>query len=408
MAPTNGKIQDYFQRVPSSSKPATEKAVTGVPLEPQKGSYQAGQLVIRSSDDEETDSDSSLEDLADMLKFQNATQRPISTAANSSRTPKTSRLRDRGKPTRGPGPASPGEVKPKLMFNMKMLVDQAKKSEATEASALRLQALLDNTAGSAQDPQTRSPGADQNEILESVVAEQEGASVEQVLRAVKRTEAIHVNKKWDFFEALKPDNPTVRNFPYDDTVKSWKVELANPELREHLVLSGFARDMVALGDSLPDELFLWILDEICLGSRDEFYEAYVKILLASPRQIRQTICPETIVYLFRKLGAKEEALDVSRKAKSIAGDHAKSEGQDWTVVRNVIIFIGRISEYLTVSTCSSALCILARLCIDDVVSENVGLLAATQETIEKICRSIGTEHWQKIVRAEAIKFHSPC
>jgi hypothetical protein len=406
MAPTNGKIQDYFQRVPSSSKPTTEKVVTKVPLEPKKGSHQAGQQIIRSSDDEETDSDSSLEDLADMLKFQSATQRPTSTAANGSETSKISRLRNRGKPVRGS--ASPGAVKPKLMFDMKMLVDQAKKSEATEASALRLQALLDETAGSAQDPQTRSPGVNQNEILESVVAEQEGCSVEQVLRAVKRTEAIHANKRWEFFEATKPDTLTVRHFPYDDTVEGWKVDLADPDLREQLVLSGFVRDMVALGDHLPDELFLWILDEICLGSREDFRDAYAKILLASPKQIRQTVRPEIIVHLFQKLGAKGEATDINRKVKSIAGDHAKSEGQDWAVVRNVVIFIGRISEYLSVSTCSSTLCILARLCIDDVVSENIGLLAAAQETIEKISRGIRDEHWQKIVRAEAIKSHSPC
>jgi len=156
--------------------------------------------------------------------------------------------------------------------------------------------------------------------------------------------------------------------------------------------------MVVLEDTLPDELFMWMLDEICIEPREDLRDAYSRILLASTEQAQRLIRPEKIMRIFRRLGAKEAAIDVHKKIKAVPADSSKPHNRDWVLLRDIIAFIGGVSEHLEVVTSSYALCILGKMCVDDIVLENVCLLAAIRKAIEQICKSTENTYWERRVR----------
>jgi hypothetical protein len=385
MASANRKIHEFFK----PKQQSTENAPGDPP----------NRLVIKSSDDEESHSDTSLEDLADLLQFKGP--KIALYQGNSSPKPsKATRSRDGRKyPT---SPASPIVAKPKYQFDLKKLVSQAEIANATEESAIRVKAILDGDPLAASTPPCCNPPDAHSEIVGSLAADGDNLKMEKVLQAVKRTEATHTESRWCFFKLSEEKGLVVSSLSTSKVVGEWQGSLTDPQLREQLVLSGFARDMILLKDSLPDEYFLWILDEICVEKRTDLQEAYCNMLTASEEQIPRLVHPETIAHIFRKLGAKESSVDLHHKIRPLLGAPSGYEGQDWATLKIVITFMGSLSKHLSEATRSYTLSILARLCADSVVLENIGLLAAIQRAIEQVSQNITSMFWTNSVRRKCL------
>lgn len=349
--------------------------------------------VINASDEEDTGSESSVEDIYVALQHQS---RPkySNPAANGFKSPENSRARNKRKRVF----VQPSPSKPKYKFDMKTLIEQSEKHKATEASTLSMKTLLEDAADI--DSQGNSPEAARDSILQSVLAEKEkdGANPGKFLLAVKRTEAIQTENVWYFFDSVRDNPHTARPLPACTVTNGWKAMLAHLHSREQFLLSGFAQDMVTLGDTLDEDLFRWMLDEICFEHRDDLREAYCKVLAATDEQVGQFMSHEVITSIFQKLGAKKAAFDIDEEVKLIAKDQSPYEGHDWTTLRAVIAFIDRISKHLSIETSSYIMCVLTRLCIDSVVVEDISLLAAVQKTMGQVCSNIKDTHWETIVR----------
>jgi hypothetical protein len=393
MASGNRKIQEFF-KPKAPANPAASLPSTGhVPEVP------TSQLIIKSSEDEESNSDTSLEDLADLLQFKSS--KCASYQGNNGPKPsKATRSKDGRKYPAYP--ASPVAAKPKYQFDLKKLVGQAEIANATEESAIRVKAMLDGNPPMASTPPGCNRPDTHSETLGSFAAEEEGAKMEKVLQAVKRTEATHAEKRWYFFDSCEEKKFAVSLFSASKTVGGWQGNIVDPQLREQLILSGFARDMITLKDALPDEFFLWILGEICIERRTDLREAYCNTLAASEEQIPRLIHPETIAHIFRKLGAKETSVDLNQKILLVPEDVSACKGHDYQILRTVIVFIGNISRHLSEVTRSYTISILARLCADGVVLENIGLLAAIRRAIEQVSQSITGMFWIDSVRGKCL------
>ena len=83
-------------------------------------------------------------------------------------------------------------------------------------------------------------------------------------RAVMRTEATLPEYRWYFFDTQSKPKPERAPFPDIFISEEWRADLQDPQLRYHSFVSGFAEDMVCFGKNLPDEIFMWMVDEICL------------------------------------------------------------------------------------------------------------------------------------------------
>ena len=178
-----------------------------------------GKVVIRNSDDDDSDSDASLDDIDDML----APRKPASessplTDSDSAYPPpsRESNRTDQGmkrRATRNTVAASALRVPPtlpvapKYKFSLSSLAAQTKKDKATEVCASKARILLDSFEQQECGRERVLDGKEQVDensnaaLIASIMKGQsDGQSVERLVTAIQRTEALHRERYWAFFD----------------------------------------------------------------------------------------------------------------------------------------------------------------------------------------------------------------
>ena len=382
----------------SSSPHNTPKAATVqpafVPRSPDR--------VIAGSDDDDSDSDSSLEDLSTLLQSKSSEHRPKPTTNGyTTLTPVASKAKRKTFDFH----SSPLTVQPKYKFDLKSLISHAEKDEATEASSKRVKAMMEPKDGIEQSnmmPRDDGVGGAKfvhGDLLESVVTDKEDGGMQMVTRALMRTEATLAEKRWYFFDTRsKPTNPKRQAFPKASIPDNWKKDLVDPQLRYHTFVSGFAENMVAYGRVLPDELFLWMLDEICFESQDVLRTSYCNVLKESSEQVCRLIVPDLISRKLQGLGGSSVAVDITQKIVPISALIDPYAKRDWTKLQSTVKLFGQFAKSLQQKSRTHIICMLLRMSVDQVVLENIDLLDLVQETIYRLCRSTSGDSWESSVR----------
>ncbi|KAJ5249227.1 hypothetical protein N7468_000678 [Penicillium chermesinum] len=149
-------------------------------------------------------------------------------------------------------------------------------------------------------------------ILASVLGgDDEGPSVERILNAVRRTEALDVTKTWRFLDHAQTPGQT-NEFPTNSfPPHSHLAALRDFESRSRMLQSGVL-EFAAKLQRLPDEFLLWLFCSVSLERREDLRSAYCRIFSHTSRErVMTLIRPHHIDELFQNLGAKPEALDPS-------------------------------------------------------------------------------------------------
>lgn len=358
--------------------------------------------IVRSSDSEDnSDSDSSLEDLSTIIGAKNSAQQASPPTTIDKAAPSTPTAQ-RTKKEPYNFLKSPLMVQPKYKFDLKSLVKEAEHDVATEASSKRVKAMMappeerDAEIGNHLDSSKLTHGA----LLESVVAGKEDGGMQKVQRALMRTEATSVNKCWHFFDTQKSSKPARRPFPSKAVPQDWKTELSKPDMRNQSFVSGFAEDMVSFGKLLPDEIFLWILDEACHESDGVLRTSYFNTLGESTQQIKELISPKLIEQSFQKIGGTSTATTLTAKIKPDAVPVADYFlDHDWAPLRFLIRFYQHAADSLEKESRRYLICLLLRMSADQIVDKNVDVLDLLQATIRRLCKYIrGEDEWESYVR----------
>lgn len=331
------------------------------------------------SDSASDTSESSLEDLADLLQARKPNQ-PLPPAPKHS-----NRLNLKTSPLRAP----------RYKFNIKDLIEQKVAAEAMNASIERIQALVKEDLDSAH----LLPSHDK--MLESVMTRGDGPAADKVMRAIKRTEATHSTQQWLFFATDLPqkqsdrtDSVTIRqdSFPLSKAIGVHKILRDRPS-REHAILSGLTKELVLLGNSLADEVFLWIFREAYTASRQDLRLSYGSLVTACPRQLRRIIMVCHIDEVFRTLGGKEEAIDITQKLNSSMSVAPSYDGHRWGLLQDVIDMFGGLSGNANDEAKTQCFLLLTRLCADATVLLKTYILASIRNSMEQISRSFSEESW---------------
>ncbi|KAI9056143.1 hypothetical protein LZ554_001071 [Drepanopeziza brunnea f. sp. 'monogermtubi'] len=321
--------------------------------------------IINDSDDQ--DSDSSLEDLSTLLaaRRSSSASRP-KTSGDRAKTPPRHQTRT------NKFPVSPLTVLPKYKFDLKALIAHKESDDAAEASSKRFKAMLETK----HDEDVAMDGdatANHNALLESFVADGEEGHADKVNRALRRTEATVADPRWYFFETqAELGKPKRKPFPVASIPESWKSVLMDPEARHQTFLSGFAEDMVSLGQQLPDELFLWMLDEVSIESNAPLRTSYLN--------------------LFRQCGtARTTSLkEAIRPVQRLADPYPS---RDWAKLLSVIKFLGQAAEILNQSSRTYAISMLLRMSVDKMVFENTDIHDSMQQSMARLCYHIPDDIW---------------
>ncbi|KAK2626660.1 hypothetical protein QTJ16_003835 [Diplocarpon rosae] len=363
---------------------------------PRPSSWGKGlsERVIQNSDDEE-DSDSSLEDLSTLLAARSScgASRPR-TSGDSAKIPRYhTRTKNLGKPARA--------ASPKYKFDLKDLIAHKKNDEAAEASSKRFKAMqeLEEDGDVMIDGEAGNPlWSDHSALLDAVVADREEGAASKVKRALRRTEATVSDPRWYFFDTeaglAKPER---KPFPVAAVPESWKSVLEEPRMREQAFLFGFAEDMVAMGQGLPDELYLWMLDEVPVESSDPLRTAYLNIFRQCREQTSRLITPLAIQKIFRSLGGTVKGTILTERVRTVQRLTDPYPNRDWTKLHSIIKWFRHIAKILDSGSRTYIINLLLRMSVDKVVSSNGDIHDSVQQAISLLCLHIPDEDWDSFV-----------
>ena len=287
----------------------------------------SGEMVVENTDSEDGDSDSSLEDIDEMM----ATRRAASALA-SFQKPSSAQTPDKSTsplPTRSQNAAHRKNIqtisKPESQriykFSLSSLVNQFDKDTATKQRIEKANSALEaEDLEARKDAQAREKAKTATEPEDGTIDEAYFASVvddneaeehpQRVIAAMRRTEALQQDLTWHFFND-NPESIAKRDpFPLEALPEiGWMTALKGPWERQQACLTGFVSDMTRIQE-LPFEIISWMLDETIFEPRDDLAYAYMNILERCPQSLKQSVTIHRLDAILNKLGGKKRAVMV--------------------------------------------------------------------------------------------------
>jgi hypothetical protein len=355
------------EQPPHQPEPADAQSVTG----------KTEMATSRQTFGDSSDSDS---DLPDLFTGPTTPQKP---------TRSTRKLRDTSSATKSRAPpyGSPLTFQPKhkYKFSITSLVSQSQRHEATEASAQRAKTILDEP-GNGEEVEKKG---DKEALLESVIADKDVESADKILQAVARTEATATEKKWYFFD---PDSKTPTHKPTETPANISKIfrkwNQGDKIDRDSTAVSGALSNVTRTQEELSEKEFLWILEMSCIQPDTNLEESYFDALLAAPEAIHKYFRPKTVKGVFDLLGALPQATDWKANVEAIGVYKKAYKGRDWDTLQRYIHFLGDAAKFAMPVTCGYTISLLARLCADSLVEENITILSTVRYAVEELCEAI--------------------
>lgn len=326
--------------------------------------------------------------------------------------------------------SSPLSIRKKHKYDLAALARYNERDEEKKASELRLKQLEERSEKEArelereaalhaaiEDGVVESDGEDVDEekagrelkrrLLASVKAEadaaeedEEGRGKMRIMRALERAADASTGKKaFYFFEQAETDTKSLvvgNAFPVSQAKGPWKI-LADKQDRARHFQSGLPFDIQRMFGNMPDEIFLWILDELCQERRRDLAAEYVKLLRLCDDQAQGLITPALLQRLFKSLGGSNEACNLSL-AISLT-DEVKDPYRDreWTCLENFLGLLGCIAHSLGSNSRTVAMQMLLRLGMDNIAVENFGLAQEWRWTVDLLARCVPGREWNSFV-----------
>ncbi|KAM0260629.1 hypothetical protein ACHAQJ_002692 [Trichoderma viride] len=391
----NKSILSYFQPssppMPSSQHSTLSFRDTSPPAPSSPLSYKATPVAKKSapveigaSDDEGSGddfSDDSLEDLSALLGRGRPNPAP-SAIHTSFDTPKAKRT--------ATGPfLSPLTIKPKHKFDIKALAKDARRDNAINASSMRAKASADAAA----EPSSPPRGEAFDLAFTDIVKEKSGQDAHKVLRAVQRAEPIQSQTRYCFFakdyRAL-PSSPV----PKLPRGSPWTLlTQGNQAARERNLTSGVPQSILAKKGGLPDSLFEWILDELCIQKSSLVRREYCNIIYSCPDQVERLLTLERLEELFLRLGATDEIRCRDSEIALSKPNHELYQDRDWSCLESFLELLHKVSGHLSVVSAIYASHTLLRMSMDKVLIYNIDLLTVYEKAIGSLTNTIPSSSW---------------
>ncbi|RAK96704.1 uncharacterized protein BO80DRAFT_416212 [Aspergillus ibericus CBS 121593] len=352
-----------------------------------------GKEVIISSDGEDTDSISSFESPDDIFM---SIAKPTASVGSSELAKPGMSLGDRDAKSdkRSGFPVSA----PKYKYTLDSLVVQAVDDNETEAGIAKLRAAFEKEnlrMNEKQNATVHGSSLPSTRLNEGVLASALGAQddelgLRRLLDAVRRTEALDLEKSWQFF-VYKSELPPALEFP-GDCIKpeSYMAGLRERHSRERAFHSGIV-DFALSRSFLPDVLISWIFQAVPSEPQDSIRQAYCRAFKhANAERIKTLIRPNDISRLFEQLGASPKALAVSETIfpdAHVTTHDVKTDSPREGALLSVFDLLCGAAELFADDTRERALNLLFRLTLDVSLTRNALICSELERTIVTMLES---------------------
>ncbi|KAJ5166121.1 uncharacterized protein N7482_004902 [Penicillium canariense] len=350
------------------------------------GSFNASQRIVKdgkevviSSDGEDTDSVASLEDPDALF------------------APKT-----KPKPKNAGGPAAKAYQPDKALLaklsapkkykhTIESLVHDAVDDNEMEANVAKARAAF---VQSQQNGDQSGMGGSKKGLNEGMLVSafgddgDEGPSLRRLMEAVRRTEALEQDRAWRFFDQsqMTPATPDflIELFPASSPLAG----LREPNSRVRVFQSGVLEYAASL-QRLPDEFLVWLFRSVPLEPREELRKAYCRIFTQAPKaQVESLIHPDDIDCLFRQLGAKSQAMNLSELIVADSPERSSNVPhlKDRMMLISVLTLIGdtAAANLFSDKTQEHAVHILLRMALDTSLTADDVIRSELQGTLTSL------------------------
>lgn len=357
-----------------------------------------GETMIRNSDDE---SDDSLEDLDDLFKVsRNAGKSPPHSGPLTPHHEEVG-MKTRRKIAKATPPceaSAPQSIAPrKFKYSLEMLAKQRKKDQKAKEDTARAQELYESIEQRTASDKSKKRVLNAD-FIESVMKDHgDDDNIGRLKTAIQRTEALEQGKLWSFFDQdAEVTSSQLTDFPAVEDERLGRLFGQNLS-RQQTFLSGYAGEY-ATKVGLPDEIMLWIMDAVCVESRDDLRYSYISTLSIAGRYLTPLLTPKYISNLFRKLGATAAAADI----QSTAVPHiVLSRTVDTTERPNllsILIVLESVAGDLTADSRIHLLNTLCRLALDHSIAKDCQTISALEDAIASLIGSIPDDSLKREVR----------
>lgn len=378
-----------------------------------------GEVIIKNSD-EESHSDTSLEDLDNLLGSRKPSERESLTYPK----PELSRLSSRSKKDgdymntrrRTRESAHTDEAFPlrpdlpvqrkKYRFSLESLAKERKQEEAFKENIAQANTMAKSLVQKRKRidengrlrTETVGLGAD---IIDTIMKDHgDDGDIGRLKTAIQRTEALHLSKSWSFFDSHSEVSLSEQEkFP---SIGDGRIErlFGGTSSRQQAFLSGYIGEY-ALKETLPDDVLLWIMDAICVEPRDDLRYSYIATLTNAEKQFTSLLSPNLIDVLFRKLGAHAPALDHERPIVPYAVLSQGNVSFDRPGLLSLLGLIRGVARGMASESRIHMIRVLCRLAIDQSIVNSWHAMNAIENLFASLSEAVPNEDSELEVQCSA-------
>ncbi|KAF2639288.1 hypothetical protein P280DRAFT_58113 [Massarina eburnea CBS 473.64] len=255
-------------------------------------------------------------------------------------------------------------------------------STAAERKIAELEAELDR-------PEEEVTQDEDHEISEETLANvlrngDDPDRAKNLHRTLQRVNALQMDCVFHLFRADWTVLSMTRPFPMHSLPNhSWTSVFQNHSSQEQAFMSGFAQ-LVFRFQELPEELGLWMIDQVCTNENEALNDRYLQLLEEHHHHFEDLFDKARVTSIFNGIGVAAAPLDPQKQV----APSFEPEGSGKRPLPQPLISICRLLQaaapHLRTEASSHALYILFHVCMDDSVGSDMELLYHVQETIEAL------------------------
>jgi len=365
---------------------------TDIPTSAQSIVKDGKVIAVRGSDDEDSDSLCSLDDIlgrnrgdvttgsssppeVDEAELEVHRSKSLSIFTNGRSNALVGRDKLRELTSKAPG----------RNFDISLLVDDHFDDEEIEANVTK--AKQGYKVSDAQD-KLKGQSLFDKKLLASVAGQNEGSGdMQRLLNAVDRIDALATDHTWSMFGSTPPRGALSFTQPFpEDAAKTdpWFVCLECPDSRHRAFLSGYPAERAAEG-TFPDDMVIWAFNRIGRETRDDLRQCYVRLVKAGSQiWTRRKLTQSMIEQAFCQLGADPGMVkcnsDIQPEPRQPAGDSATRNPQLLSMIEALV----GVAADMTAEALSVFVRLLMRLAVDSHLMSNSRMCVAVEDAITSI------------------------
>lgn len=404
--------QQEKQLQPPSPRTPPRSSSRQMGAEPPKRQF-GPQDEIKGSDDSD-DSDASLASLSVVLGRKPGYERPSNTAS----TPQAKRVASSSSTAPGRSPLTLQQKQQQQQqqkthkFDLKALIAHTRQSERTEEVSRQAEELIkkaDDSASSSSDdggssgdddgddedededmdvggvggggsPSRRRKKKKKKKNLQQVAKqlldgdgdgdEDENPKGDKIARAIDRTQVQGQRRRCYFFDLDLPPlfKPAKAPFPVDTARGPWRF-LADPNTRSQAIIHGLAHTVVARGRELPEELFEWVLDQVCVERDPRLRAQYCGLVAACRDGINNFVDGARLYGVLERIGGPKYAGGAEHGKLKSSPELVEDpyRGRDWSGLGAFLNLLQQMAPNLDPIAVVDAVQLLLRMSLDPVV-----------------------------------------